>query len=104
MATMDRPRYVVLSEEVRKVELAVERMATFETRSRDAQLAPHRGTNEALLCGLETIACDIQSGETTPVHPLSQPELDQFAERMLTLADRARQIWNQPAGRYQVSV
>ncbi len=102
--TMDRGRFNTLRQEIEAVEVRIHMMASWETWSRDQQLAPQRGALEALLCGLEHIAANIRLGETAPVAPLTTQDLEWLAEKMAIVAAQGRRVWNQPQGRYTVAV
>ncbi len=82
-------------------EANLRRYASWETASRDRQLAPQRGQLEAILQGMESIVVAIRFNEYIPGGPVTQKNLDDLAERAAQYTGNARRLLNQPQDRYK---
>ncbi len=97
---IDKRSYDQLYQGTEWLERKLREVATWETYSRDKQLAGDRGLLERILSNFEFYGDQIHLKKMVPGRDVNADELFALAESMTAVAERARRLLNQPRGRY----
>jgi len=82
-------------------EVNLRKYASFETKTRDRQLAHDRGKIEAILQAIESVIATINLHELSLVDDLTQEDRMSLAERAARYVENARRVLNQPRDTYR---